>query len=529
MSGLTVMVRRQLRVNRISMLVMAYLLAINNVVQVTAYSSIFPDESTRAATLQGFTSNGALRALYGYPYDISSPTGWLAWRSLGFIVVVTAMWGAFVMAGALRGEEEAGRGELALSQPQSRRRWFAAASIAVTIETLVIGAVTIAALGLVCVTQGLMSFVDCLAVALELMVPALLFAGVAAVTSQLIGTVRGARIAAAAVLLVALLVRIPADSANGLSWLRWLTPLGWVEELHPPAAPSLGALAAIAAATVALVVVAMPMLAARDIGLGLLPHRDSRRPRLFLLRRPWQAALRDDLPQLSMWLAGSLFYTIVLGALTKTLLDLVNSDSAFSHLFGRNFAVNAFMAASFSIVQVFVSLLVVTLMVGARGEEATGRLELLVAAPISRISWLLGRTWLACAAGLTLAIVSALALWASAGATGQAVGLSGMLEAAVNCVPLIILTAGVSVAVLAVAPRAVAFVYAPVAVAYLWDALGTALKAPGWALDVSPFHALAAVPSDDFALLPALILTAIGAALITGGVRVFRGRDLAMG
>jgi ABC-2 type transport system permease protein len=401
-----------------------------------------------------------------------------------------------------------------------------AALAAVTVETLVIGAVNVAGLAVFCVTQGLMTVVDCLEVSLQLMLPALLFAAVGAVTSQLIGTTRGARIATAAVLAAAFFARTAADAGNGISWLRWMTPLGWFEELHPPGAPSPVALVAIGVTWVVLVLAALRMLAVRDIGLGLLPQNDSRKPRRFLLGAPWQAALRDDLPQLSMWMLGSLFYTLLLGSLTKTLLDLVKSNSAFGKLFGHSFGVNAFITSSFSLVQVIVTLLVVTMIVGARGEEASGRLELLVAEPLSRVGWLLSRAALAADAALVLALVSALALWVGAAAAGQNVALGSLIEAGLNCIPLIAISAGAAVAVFALAPRAVAFVYAPVAVAYLWDALGTALKVPAWSLDLSPFHALAPVPAQDFAFLPAGILTLIGLALMLVGAAVFRGRDL---
>src|SRR5205085_1640344 len=144
------------------------------------------------------------------------------------------------------------------------------------------GAVTVAGLAAFCVTQGLMTLIDCLEISLQLMLPALLFAAVGAVTAQLIGTTRGARIAAAAVLAVAFFVRTAADAGNGSSWLRWTTPLGWIEELHPPAAPSPAALIAIVLSCAVLVFAALRMLAVRDIGLGLLPHNDSREPRRFL-------------------------------------------------------------------------------------------------------------------------------------------------------------------------------------------------------------------------------------------------------
>ncbi len=523
------MVWRQLRVNRNVLIVLAALVTINDIVQVTSYESVFPDPNTRASALAEFTGNGALRALYGFPYDITEPTGWLAWRSMGFMGIVMAMWAAFITVGALRGEEEAGRGELALSQPQPRRVWFAAALAAVTIEALVVGAVNVAGLSVFCVTKGLMTFAGTVGISLQLVLPALLFAGVAAVASQLIGTARGARIATAAVLAVAFFVRTAADAGSGMEWLRWLTPLGWFEELHPPASPSVVALAAIAATAVVLVLASMPMLAVRDVGLGLLPHSDSRKPRRFLLGAPWQAALRDDLPQLSMWVIGATLIMGLEGSLTKTVLDLIRTNSQFGRIFGDSFGLNAYIAAIFSLVQVAITLLVVTMVVGARGEEASGRLELLLAGPLSRTRWLLSRAALAAAAALALALLSAIATWAGARVVGQDVALGGLVEAAFNSIPIIIVSAGATIAALALVPRAVAFAYAAVAVLYLWDALGTAIRAPAWSLDVSPFHAVAQVPFEDFAVLPAAILTAVGVALAAVAAMAFRGRDLVTG
>jgi ABC-2 type transport system permease protein len=520
------MVRRQLRVNRTWLIVMTYLMAIFNVVQIQAYRSAFPDPATRDALLKAFAGNSGLRALYGYPFDITNVTGWVAWRNMSTIGVIMAMWAAIVVSGGLRGEEEAGRAEITVSQPQSRNRWFAAALTAAGIQTAVIGAVSLAAMALVGIPQGLMQFSGCVELTLQLVLPALLFGAVGALMSQLFGTTRSARVATAGVLAVAFLLRTAADTGNGLTWVRWLSPLGWFEELRPPATPSLAAVAAILVASAALIAASVPMLARRDIDLGLLPHSDSRRPRRWLLGSPWQAALRDDIPQLSVWLVATVACVALMGGLTKTVLDFAHGDSSLSQLIGSSFGVNSFVAATFTLVQLVVVLLAVTLMVAARGEEASGRLELLIATPLSRVSWLVNQAVLATAVALALALISALAMWAAAAAAGQALDLGRMLEAGLNCLPLIVIAVGFAVAVLAVAPRGVGFVYAVVGVAYLWDALGTVLHAPAWLLDVSPFHVLALVPVDDVALLPALVLSGIGVALAAAGTSRFHSRDL---
>ena len=41
----------------------------------------------------------------------------------------------------------------------------------------------------------------------------------------------------AAALLVALLLRVIADTSTSLQWVRWMTPLGWAEELRPFVGP----------------------------------------------------------------------------------------------------------------------------------------------------------------------------------------------------------------------------------------------------------------------------------------------------
>lgn len=50
------------------------------------------------------------------------------------------------------------------------------------------------------------------------------------------------------------MIRAIADTGSGIGWVRWLSPLGWFEELRPPGFPSVPALVVIAVAIVALTV-----------------------------------------------------------------------------------------------------------------------------------------------------------------------------------------------------------------------------------------------------------------------------------
>jgi ABC-2 type transport system permease protein len=56
--------------------------------------------------------------------------------------------------------------------------------------------------------------------------------------------------------------------------------------------------------------------------------------------------------------------------------------------------------------------------------------------------------------------------------------------------------------------------------------IGPPLGWPGWVVDLSPFHHLAMVPAQAFALTPALVLLTVAALLAVAGLRSFAHRDL---
>ncbi len=107
----------------------------------------------------------------------------------------------------------------------------------------------------------------------------LVFAGVAAVGAQFAMTGRGARGIAIAALGAAFVLRAVGDSGPpSLSWLSWLSPLGWVEltRAFGSAGERWWVLMLPLATSAALVAAAFALAAWRDHGAGLLPDRPGR-------------------------------------------------------------------------------------------------------------------------------------------------------------------------------------------------------------------------------------------------------------
>jgi len=84
-------------------------------------------------------------------------------------------------------------------------------------------------------------------------------------------------------------VRMVADSGTGLQWLRWATPLGWVEELQPLSSPRPLVLLPIGALAAVLAGLSVYLAGQRDLGAGILQAElDTRRRSAELTRQEWE-------------------------------------------------------------------------------------------------------------------------------------------------------------------------------------------------------------------------------------------------
>src|SRR6202035_5657875 len=119
--------------------------------------------------------------------------------------------------------------------------------------------------------------------ALTLVCAAAVFLAAGAWPSQLAATRRQAAVDAGAALGICYALRMVADSAAGLAWLRWVTPLGWIEELRPLAGPRRLALLPVAALVAVTAGLAIHLAGRRDLNASVLPDRPDGASRLYLL------------------------------------------------------------------------------------------------------------------------------------------------------------------------------------------------------------------------------------------------------
>jgi ABC-2 type transport system permease protein len=179
----------------------------------------------------------------------------------------------------------------------------------------------------------------------------------------------------------------------------------------------------------------------------------------------------------------------------------------------------------------FVALLVAVFVAGQvaaiRDEEATWRVEHLLARPLSRLRWLVTRVSVVGVATVVIALVAGIVAWFATVLVDVPITFVDGLLAGINVVPAALLVLGLGIGLFGLLPRLVVpLTYGFVVGAFALDFIGGLLDLPEWLLEFSPFRHLASVPAVDMDTGAALVMLAIGLLGAVIGVLAFTRRDL---
>jgi ABC-2 type transport system permease protein len=518
--------RRAFRDARVRTIAFAYLFAIYAYIQPIGYRHTYATPAERLSFAHSFGANQALRLFYGEPRDVATVSGYTAWRVGGTLAIIAAVFGLLAAVRALRSEEETGRMDLVLSGAVSRRTAFLVVLGAIWAGALLLWVAELAGF----LVGGLPATGSAyLALATISVIPVCV--GIGAIASQLAATRRVALELGGAVVALMFLLRVIADTVGGVGWLRWTTPLGWAEELRPFTGPRPLVLLLPAVSAAVLLAVAGRIQDRRDIGAGMLPERDTREPRLWLLSSSIAHALRRELGSLMIWITSVGVFAFILGVVSKSIASATLPKSV-RHELAKIGSLSiaspvGYLAFVFIFFILAISLFACAQIGAARHEEADGQLETLLAGPVGRIRWIGGRLALAAGALAVLAVVAGLFSWAGATSAGVSVSLLKLLGAGANCIPVAVLFLGIAALAYAAAPRASAGIsYGLVTVTFLWQLVGSLLGVPRWVVDLTPFAHVGFVPAQPFRPAAAIVMVAIGAAAAGLAIIVFRRRDL---
>jgi len=496
---------------------------------VASFSELFPTAADRQQYADASAADAGFVTLYGQLHG--SSLGELSvWRG-GFYPVLIGLIALLTVVRHTRTEEETGRRELLGATVVGRHAGLAAALAATLVANLVLAAVVAAAMA----GQGL-PVAGSLAFGLELAAAGWVFAAVGAVAAQLTSGAGGARGIAVAVLGGAWLLRVVGDvsglSGGGLSWVSWLSPIGWVHRIDPYGGERWWVLGLVAALTAVLAGAAVALEARRDVGAGLLPQRPGPATAAAGLRSPLALAWRLHRGLLAAWTAGFAVVGVVLGGAGSSVADMVAGNQSLEEVFtrmgGRTGIVDAYLASVMAILALMAAGYAIQATLRLRAEETNGRAEPVLAGAVGRLRWaashlvfsVLGSAAALVAAGLTTGLTYGL----SAGDPGHQV--SRVLGAAVVQLPAVWVLAAVAVALVGLLPRYAAVAWGVLAACVLVALIGASLQLDQWVMDLSPFSHVPRLPGGSASATPLLALAAVAAGLGAAGLAGLRRRNI---
>jgi ABC-2 type transport system permease protein len=490
------------------------------------YESTVGSES-RAASLAVLAGNPAIRTLFGSPVALDDAGGFTVWRTGTVVAVLLGVWGLLAVTRTTRGEEDAGRwdlllaGRLPLAQVVRRQLGVLAASM--TVAGAAIAAALVAA-----GTDPRGAVLHGTSMALV----GMFFVGVGGIASEIFPSRTPATGVSVAVLGAALLLRMVADGVAALTWLRWVSPFGLVEETGPYDVDRIPPLLVLALAAAVSLVGGPALATRRDVRGGWLVASAGREPRLRMLGSAAAFAVRRALRPLTAWSIGIGAYYLLIGLIAVSMTGFLADNPEFADLAGQaGFdglgTIEGYVATLFALLAMPIGGFVTIRLAATAADEAERRLVLLYAGPLTRRRVATAEVAVAGGGAVALAMLGGLTAWAGTALTGAELSPGAALAGALNVLPVVTLSLGASVLALGFAPRMVTLLgCVPAVGGFLLLVIGQSVAAPAWLMNLSPYRHLAAVPDVTPDWGGAFGMLIVAAAFGLFGVRGYERRDL---
>lgn len=470
---------------------------------------------------------------------VSGPTvgGYTLHRDALTLAVLAALMSVFTVVRHTRQAEELGRSEMLGAGVVGRHASLAAAAIVAFSANVVLTVM----LGVAMMVAG-QPAAGSLAAGASIALVGIVFTGVAAVTSQLASTSRGATGLAGACLglsfmLAALGNMLGTVDSGALrvtsAWPAWLSPIGWGQQMRPFADNFWWPVALAGLCAALLCWSAVVLVSRRDVGRGMWPERRGAAHADPALLSPTGLVWRLQRAALAGWAVGLLGFGLVFGALADQIGGLEGTATEWYAAFGGDAdLLGAYWASMMQMAGMAVAVYVVTLLLRLRQDEAQGTLEPLLATAVSRLRWLGAYTLNALTGAVLLLMLFTVAMSLSG---GQALGgttslLRDLTQATLVQLPAIGVLGATAVAAVMFLPRwSIGLSWALVVFAiFVGPLFGPSLGLPSYVLNLSPFNHVPNAPAAAVSAAPLLGLGLVCVLLAAAGAVRLRRRSFAL-
>ncbi len=526
-TGTGALVRLALRRDRVLLPVFMGILFLMLGSGASATLALYSDEASRLAAVQVINSASSTLAMFGPIHDINSVGALATFKTGMMCLLAVAVLAMRLVVRHTRQEEETGRLEMIGAAVVGR---YAPLTAAVIVS---VGASIVAGLGcgLSLMAAGLPAS-GSMVLALGYALVGVAFAAVGAVVAQLTVSARAAGGMGTAVIGAFYLLRAAGDAVpdGNLSWLSWLSPIGWWQASRPLQGDRLWPLAFLVVFAAALFAVGFVLAARRDFAAGLLADKPGPAVASGALGSPFGLAWRLQRGSFITWAISLAVGGVVVGGLISSVGGFLKGPQMeqFIALLGsKQSLTDVFIALEMGFIGAFVSVYGLTSVLRLRSEETGSLAEPVLATSVGRVKWALSH--------LVIALVGSAALLTIFGASVGAVGSAALgdstqfgriLGAALVQLPAVWVIIGIGTASFGLAPGQTVVSWVALVGFFLLGELGSLFKLDQWVMDLSPFAHIPRLPGGEITATPIVVLVLIAAALVVIGLVGLRRRNI---
>jgi ABC-2 type transport system permease protein len=526
LAGTGPLVRLALRRDRIMLPAWVATFAFMVTFSASATMELYPTEASRVQAVAGLNGAPALVAFYGRVYGSSlGALSLIKMAGLGaaFLAILAFM----LVIRHSRAEEEAGRLELVGATVVGRHASLTAAVSVGVGTSIVIG--WLSALGLIAVglpAGGAVAF------GLAWAATGCAFSAVGAFSAQLTAGRRAAVGIAASVLGLAYMLRAIGDTTghDAASWVSWLSPIGWSQQVRPFAHERWPVLLLLATFTIAVAIGAYALADRRDLGAGLLADRPGPATAGASLSSPLGLAWRLHRGTLLAWVVAVALVGGIVGSIASDVGGILDSPQAqdfIRKLGGTRALTDAYLALELGLLGSIVSVFGMQAAMRPRSEEVAWRTDLTLSTATGRVRWLASHVAMAVLGTSGVLLLGGLASGIGyAAQLGDASVIGEVVLGAAIQIPAACVMVGVVVAAFGLVPRLTSATWGLLVAFLLLGEFGVLLDLPQWVMDLSPFAHVPRIPGGELELAPLVGLSAVAIALAWVGAVAFRRRDV---
>lgn len=531
------LMRLDLRRDRITIPVTLLLAVAMTAGSAPALASAYPDYAAQLSYVTSSVASAVGRIFQGTIQGVSLGSILMA-ETFMTTAVILAIMSIFIVSRHTRHNEETGAEELIDSTVVSRSSPLTAALLVAIGANVVAGVLIFAALA----TVPELDKTGSAFFAASLAMTGIFFAGVSAITVQLSDYRRGANMLAISALALAFIIRGVGDAMGDInpdglgvtaSWLTWLSPLGWANQVLPYYENNVMPLLLLVVGFAVTAGVGYFLLTKRDIGSSIFESKPGpARAKVSLLRTDGLTR-KLERPGLIAWSTGAVIMGVMMGVMVNDFRSTFEENEQFQEFLAMGNSSNNFgeimVSAMFPLIGAMIAGYVVSALAKMQDEEGSGRLESLLSTTLSRTRWLFSYVGV-----ITAGILATLGLLGVSGAIGYTavsenpeVGFGDIVLSGLSSIPATLLFGAIILFVFAAYGRLVkTFAWAYYAYCVLIASFAAIFTWPNWTTNLSPFTHTPAIPSTDVDLMPLFTMTLLAIAVTGFAALAFRRRNL---